>query len=412
MTTITEEIDARPAAARSDAESFHKLYGAKNPRVHYYGKDFGDYTIMVALSAAVMALAYGVTHPMAVTGFALSLFMLVMFVRRHGVEWRVPLVLRRPQDLFFLFVYKIRNLKWVWFAAVALLVLENLVIAATPALPHYVETMRTISFGVFYAHLIGLTIYRTIILADHLRKKELVREVLMQTAWKRVVNEKTNVTLEILHAYATGLLTHIILLAPWYLIITHFNFSLLCLPVVAAANIYVEWQWLRAHNAWFYRDHWLGHNSELEFVLLHGTHHDAIPSGLIGVAEHGFLEGFLRGTLAFPDPFFNPVVAFLTYTATVKQNIDVHQYIPGIFPKMPKKVMAIGQHSTHHYGLLEPYSFGLKLNQPGVSEAFKKSVRIPDELANSIHLDEELNGFQWDNPTFRRTLALYEKYQK
>ena len=389
---------------------FHKLYGAKKPRVHYYGRDFLDYTLMVLVSAAVIALAYGVTHVMAVAGFVLCAFMLVMFAKRHGVEFTIPLLFRRPQDVIYLFIYKIQNLKAVWYIAIGLLLLENFAIAATSNLPHHVALVRTVALYLFYIHFLGITAYRTVILAAHLRKTELVREVLMQTPWKRVVNEKTNITLEILHAYATGLLTHIILLIPWYLVIRYFNFSVVFLPAVCALNLLVWWRWMKAHNAWFYRDHWLGHNSELEFVLLHGTHHDAIPSGLIGVAEHGFLEGLLRGALAFPDPFFNPLIAFLVYTALIKQNIDVHQYIPGIFPKMPRNLVEISQHSTHHYGLLEPYSFGLKVDQPGVSEAFRKSLVLPDELANSIRLDEELNGFAWDNPTFQRTLGLYDKY--
>jgi hypothetical protein len=393
------------------ATFFHKMYGPRNPRVHYYAKDFLDYTIMVAISAVIIGLTYGLRHFMALTGFALCAVMVAVFAIRHGVEWRVPVIVRRPQDLLYMFVYKLGNLKPVWFIALGLLLLENVAIEVTPSLPHHVDFMRRAALVLFYAHLLIITGYRTAILVDHLRKKELVREVLMQTAWKRVVHEKTNITLEIVHAYVTGLLTHIILLAPWYLVITHFKFSVIFMPVVAVINLAVEWYWLRAHNAWFYRDHWLGHNSELEFVLLHGTHHDAIPSGLIGVAEHGFLEGFLRGTLAFPDPFFNPLVAFLVYTGIVKRNIDAHQYIPGVFPKMPKGVMRIVQHSTHHFGSLEPYSFGLKVDQPGISEAFKKSVKLPEELANSILLDEELNGFRWDNPTYQRTLALYEKYQ-
>jgi hypothetical protein len=57
---------------------------------------------------------------------------------------------------------------------------------------------------VFYIHLLYITIYRTAILVSHLAKKELIREVLMQTPWKRVITEKTNMTLEITHAYATG----------------------------------------------------------------------------------------------------------------------------------------------------------------------------------------------------------------
>jgi hypothetical protein len=36
----------------------------------------------------------------------------------------------------------------------------------------------------------------------------------------------------------------------------------------------------------------------------------------------------------------------------------------------------------------------------------------PDEITNSIRLDEELTGFKWDNPIQQRTLSLYDKYQK
>lgn len=395
-----------------DPARYHQLYGARNPRVHYYDRDFLDYTVMVAISAVVIAAVYGLRHPMTIAGAALSLFMVVMFVKRHGIKWQVPLILRRPQDLVYMLVYKIRNLKAVYFAALGLLLLENFVIARTPGLPHHVDLVRKAAFFLFYAHFIGLTIYRTVILVDHIAKREIVRDVLMQTPWKRVVNEKTNITLEILHAYSTGLLTHIILLAPWYLVITHLNFSVVFLPIICAINLVVEWQWLRAHNSWFYRDHWLGHNSELEFVLLHGTHHDAIPSGLIGVAEHGFLEGFLRATLAFPDPFFNPLIAFVVYTALIATNIKAHQYIPGVFPRQPRRFFQVAQHSTHHFGLLEPYSFGLKLDQPGVSATFKKSLHLPEELLNSIEFDEQLNGFRWDNPTYQRTLGLFDKYQK
>jgi len=156
----------------------------------------------------------------------------------------------------------------------------------------------------------------------------------------------------------------------------------------------------------------VGHNSELEFVLLHGTHHDAIPCGLIAVAGNGFLEGFLRFTIGSPVAFYNPVVSFIVYMFDVKTDIELHQYIPGVFPRLPRRVLEVGQHSTHHYGRLEPYSFGLKLDQPGIPEGYKKTLKwAPDELMNSLKLDEELTGFQWDNPTHQKTLDLWDKYQ-
>jgi hypothetical protein len=246
-----------------------------------------------------------------------------------------------------------------------------------------------------------------------LAKKELVREVLMQTTWKRVVNEKTNITLEILHAYCTGLLTHVVLITPWYLVISYFSFSALLLPPVCLVNVIVHWKWLKSLNAWFYRDHWLGHNSELEFIYLHGTHHDAIPSGLIAVAENGFLEGFLRFTVGAPASFYNPVIAFVIFTVEIKTDINLHQYIPGVFPRMSRRWMEIAQHSTHHYGMLAPYSIGRKSARPGAAEGRKKPYGLyPDELINSIRLDEELTGFKWDNRIQRITLSLYERYQK
>ena len=41
--------------------------------------------------------------------------------------------------------------------------------------------------------------------------------------------------------------------------------------------------------------------SEVEFVYLHGTHHDAIPCALIGVGENGHLEGVFRQIIGFPS---------------------------------------------------------------------------------------------------------------
>ena len=183
------------------------------------------------------------------------------------------------------------------------------------------------------------------------------------------------------------------------------------MPAVCLINIIVQVKWYKAFNAWFYRDHWLGHNSEFEFLFLHGAHHDAIPSGMIAVAENGFLEGFMRFTIGAPVPFYNPVISFLVYTFDIKTDIELHQYIPGIFPKLSKTQIESTQHATHHYGPLEPYSLGTKMNCIK-SEDFKEKFEwIPDELNNSIELDEELTGFKWDNATYRNTLRLWDKYQ-
>lgn len=396
----------------SDPAFFHKLYGPKQPRVTYYERDFIDYVLMIVLTALVVGVTYGVDQFMSTAAFALCGIMLAMFVVRHGVEARVPAILSRPQDVLYMFVYKLQNLRPMYFVALSVLLLENVLIAATPNLPHHVDLMRKVAFTLFYVHLLFITGYRTAIFIDHLVKKELVREVLMQTAWKRVINEQTKMTLEVVHAYCTGLLTHIVLLAPWYVVITYSHFSVIFLPVACVINIMIHLKWWQRYNEWFYRDHWLAHNSELEFVFLHGTHHDAIPSGMIAGTETGFLEGFLRFALGWPVPFYSPIICFAVCTYDVTTDIHLHQYIPGVFPRIPIQMMEIIQHSTHHYGSIEPYGVGVKVDQPAVSEELKKAfARVPDGLKNSARLDEQLTDFKWENPTHRRILRLFEKYQ-
>jgi len=395
-----------------DPIKFHQMYGVRKPRTVYYSKDFLDYSLMVAVTAALIGVSYGFGHAISIVGYALCAWMLVVFMIRHGVELSVPLILRRPQDLLYMFLYKLRNIKPVYLVAVSVLLAENVFVYFTPSLPHYSQLLGKVAVYLFFIHLGLLTGYRTVILFSHLRKKELVREVLMQTPWKKVINEKTNITLEIFHAYFTGVLTHVALVAPWYIIITHVKYSAIFLPVALLLNVLVHKKWLKTFNYWFYRDHWLGHNSEIEFIYSHGPHHDVIPSGLIGVSGNGFLEGFMRHTIGAPTPFYNPAFSALMYSIDVKIDIDLHQYIPGIYPKISRQYMQTIQHSTHHFGRLEPYGFGMKIDQPEVTDEYRQQFgSYPDEVTNSASIDETLTGFKWKNPIHEMTLKLYDKYQ-
>lgn len=394
-----------------DSKYFHKLYGIKKPRMVYQKKDFLDYSLMILISAAVIFLSYGQNHMISKFGIALCVLMAVVFPIRHGFEFRMPVILKRPQDVLYMLIYKIQNLKPAYIFAVSLLLLENYLIYLTPHLPHKVELMREIGFYLFYLHFISISLYRTVILIAHLFKKEHVRNVLMETAWRSLISRQPNITLEILHAYFTGLLTHMMLIAPWYIVITYFNFSIIFLPVIFLLNVITQLKFFKTFNEWFYRDHWLGHNSEFEFLYLHGTHHDVIPCSLIGVAGNGHLEGFMRHVLGYITPFLNPVVASVLYTFEIKRDMDFHQYIPGVFPKSTRELNELSQHSMHHFGRLEPYGVGLKFDQPQVPEKYKKSRIFPDEILNSIKLDEKLTGFEWDTPRYRKYLNLIDKYQ-
>ena len=102
--------------------------------------------------------------------------------------------------------------------------------------------------------------------------------------------------------------------------------------------------------------------------------------------------------VGFPNAFYNPLMAALYYSIDIKIDIDSHQYIPGVFPILPREFYAVTQHSTHHFGRVEPYSFAIELDRPGVSDELRKRFKIlPEELRHSIRLDEQLTGFKWDN---------------
>lgn len=394
------------------AEKMHKLYGQKKQRINYQDKDFLDYALMLVLCALAALGAYGANHPLTIATVVLCVFMLATFVLRHGVKLAVPLIARRPQDILYLAVHKLQNIKPAHLCAVAALLAENAFIYFTPNLPHQIELMHTIALYAFAAHLGLITLYRTIILVVHLYKKKLVKDILMESVWKKSLERQPSITIEIVHAYATGILTHIIFLAPWFMVITYAKFSVVLLPVTIIIAILIQKSFAKSVANWFYRDHWLGHNSEMEFVYLHGPHHDAIPSGLIAVAGNGYLEGYFRGLVGFPTPLLNPVMAAILYTLDVKIDIDSHQFIPGIYPQLPRGFHEVTQHSTHHFGRIEPYGFAINLGLPGTSEETKKMFKIlPDELKYSIMQDEQLNAYEWDNNRHRWFLALVDKYQ-
>jgi len=394
-----------------DPKQFHSMYGEQRARMSYERRDFVDYLLMMVITALAVGFAYGLRSPLTLVGVSLCAIMSGTFPIRHGMSFAMPLILRRPQDVLYMVIYRLQNLKPMYFIAIALLLLENELIYLTPSWPHHAELMRKIALALFYLHFVSISVYRTAILLSHLRWKGHVREFLLQTTWRNVVSRRSGITLEILHAYFTGLLAHLVLIAPWYIVITHVRFSVLVLPFALVWGFVIQHRFLKVLNRWFYRDHWLCHNSELEFIYLHGPHHDAIPSGLIGVSGNGHLEGFLRHTLGAPGPFYNPVITFMVYAFELMNDIKGHQYIPGVLPRVTREFQQINQHSTHHFGRFEPYSFGLKLDQPGISAELRNSVRFfPEELQNSVQLDERLTGFHWSTSRYQRYLDLFEKY--
>lgn len=391
---------------------YHKLYGVKNTRIVYRKQDFMDYILMSLITGAIILWVYGVNNIMTLVGLPLCGILVATFVVRHGVAIRMPVLLRRPQDVLYMLIYKIQNIRLILLLAVSLLLIENVAIYFTPEWPHKVELMRTIAFYAFYIHFAVVMVYRTVILVAHVIKREHVRTVLMDSPVKGMLRKHNSILLEIFQGYFTGVLTHIVFLTPWFVVITYAKFSVLFLPVVMVLNFVTQYNFMKVLNDWYYRDHWLGHNSEVEFLYLHGTHHDALPSGLIGVSGNGHLEGVLRNSMGFVASYFHPIAAGIAFTDILHDDIKMHQFIPGVFPKINKEIEKVYQHSTHHYGHLEPYGLAIRVDQPGVSEKIKKLFKIvPKQVRTSADLDTRLNGFEWDTPRYRWYMSAIDKYQ-
>lgn len=393
----------------------HSLHGPAKRRIFYKKSDYADYLLMLALCAGVLWFSYGSAPWLLGAGLLLCLFMVFSFPARHGLALGRPALLRAsaPRELAYMLWYKVRNMQPVFLVALAVLGLDQWFIALTPTLPHHTEAMGKLALGLFYAHLGLLSLYRLAIFVSHLRHRERVRAVLAETSWRGALEQQPSMTLHLVHALATGLLTHLVLVAPWFLVLTHLSYSLVSMLAVCVLNVVVHLLHLRGYSKWFYREHWLAHNAELDFVYLHGSHHDAIPCGLIGVSGNGFLEGFLRHTVGNPLSLYSPVLACALHSLEVLQDIRMHQYIPGVFPKLERGFHEVSQHSTHHFGRLEPYGIGLRMVRAEGSAPRRQGWLAfpPESLLNSIALDEELNGFEWDNPRYQRFMAIFDKYQ-
>lgn len=153
---------------------------------------------------------------------------------------------------------------------VALIAIENIAIWMTPNLPHHTQLMREIGLGLFYGHLALLTILPHRDLAAICAQD--MRDFLMETSWKAAPETATQyqprVAACIFHRTADPYHAA----APWYFAITHFQYSVLLLPLTIPLGIFIHSRFLKVVNQWFYRDHWLAHHSEFEFIYLHGPH--------------------------------------------------------------------------------------------------------------------------------------------
>lgn len=372
----------------------------QGPRLMYKQTDFIDYLIMNGLTLALVAVTFGWSHPFSIATVFMLLFMTVMFPIRHGATLSVPILFKSPKSLFFTFYNRLNNVNAPYIIGISLFAVEIIAVVLTPQLPHKVEFMRDAGIILIYVHFGLISLFRSIVLVAHLRKTRHVRQVLMDSPWKQFVSKST--VAELFHSYFTGLITHITMLVPFYLVTTCFLRSILFVPLnmVLIRLLGFREKFFTRQNRWQYRDHWLAHNSPVEFVYLHGPHHDAIPTALLAVGDHGYLEGALKHSFGWPVAFLNAIDSFLLNTLAIWIDMKGHQFVPGIFPYSRRKDGKERHHSVHHYLSLVPYSLGLRL---------KGGLPNPEFGDGSI--DEVLDNYDPRNKRITWFLGQIEKYE-
>jgi hypothetical protein len=244
-----------------------------------------------------------------------------------------------------------------------------------------------------------VTAFRVAILIAHLLRASVVREVLESSTQKKTI-AKFSIQQHIFHAFVTGMVAHLSLVAPAVLFYRWTNPSILREGLLIA-GVFL-WRAIARplkkrnliekpgliHHRLFYDNHRLAHRSRFFFTVFHGHHHDAIPSALIGSAGGtGFLENVDRA-LTWLDPLNSIVVLQFDWMYSIAFDMVVHQYIPGVFP--PAKVTVIGRahHVTHHFGSALPLGM--------IYDAY-------------IEANDMNNGYKPDNPVTRWFLAEVER---
>lgn len=137
---------------------FHGFLGKTKTRITYQKKDFFDYFLMINLCILVAAYIYGSTSALSIVIYTLCLYMLVSFVIRHGVEMKIPIILKRPQDVVYMLWHKVRNMHAMYFLALGIFFFEQLLIYLTPNLPHMVDLTRQVAFF-FSIYILDLSLY-------------------------------------------------------------------------------------------------------------------------------------------------------------------------------------------------------------------------------------------------------------
>jgi hypothetical protein len=107
-------------------------------------------------------------------------------------------------------------------------------------------------------------------------------------------------------------------------------------------------------------EHERSHGSRFAFAVLHGHHHDSMPSALIGGPGQGFGEAF-HEELCSLVYLGGTVLSLTLHTVAILLDMIAHQYIPGVLPYSRLVIAAHIQYVVHHPTTEPPLTIGASL---------------------------------------------------
>jgi len=277
------------------------------PRMSYRQGDVFDYALMQVCTLAVFAAIY--PRVVTLSAATMAIFMVGRFVWRFGLPRQAPrlqLMVLLAQSLRLKVDNVPRALVIAWLKYTVFSSFEP------PATPLDIDGKL-----LFWLSFLLITSVRLFFFGHHLWRRQFVDSYLRRTTWKGTL-EQTSIHVELMHALFTGMMTHLGLVAPWYFLIAHRRVPALLFPLHTLFDRYIDRSFYgsEAFERWYYRDHWLGHHRECDFVYLHGPHHDAIPVSFMSSAETGQLEAPIRSVIGHPDIYFHPFCLFTAEAPT------------------------------------------------------------------------------------------------
>lgn len=336
--------------------------------MQYRPEDFPLYVLGLVLAGLLITPA--LPHWIAQAAFVASLLYLTgFFLIRHGArfEWSV---LREIGSGFARYPgMLLRN----WWTARSAILPIAVIFAGALAIeaqlrPRLAGTKWVEPFPwewVVWPAFLLITVFRLVILVAHLLRADVVRDVLERSTQKSLIRV-FSIPNHIVHAFVTGMVAHLSVVAPCVLFFmwtnpTNLRETLLLTGYVLWTVIakplrkrgILEKPGILSHRL-VYENHKIAHQSRFFFAVFHGHHHDAIPSALIGSAGGtGFFENVDRA-LTWLEPITSVVAKQFGWAWGIAFDMVVHQYIPGVFPFAKITIIGRAHHVTHHFGSALP----------------------------------------------------------